>query len=546
MRVGHGARAAALALLTAVAAVALVAAPAPRSVVGAAHAASTPPPGSPASDIAAVPRRPRLCTAEQIAAATVRRCAVFAEGSPSDHGFATPPFPTDAIVTSPVVAEQWRKLSLGSTGPGVIVLQERLKARYPEVLVLGRFGGQTKAAVQRFQSEEELPVTGTVDAATASALGVMVRATVPSYPPKGWAWKGYSFGGSPALTEWESRLTSGTVRADPAAAPLFEGFLADLRRGSLRVDEADTYSFRCTASTTRNCKGVGSARLSYHAWGLALDLNYSTNALQTLDDPVDACGVAVEHAIPNWVLRAALHWGLFWGGWFSCRTGEQQSAVRDPHHFEFRGTPELARAIIAKNTAKRAARAAVPGITNLLLACGDRGAAVTRLRRLLPASYRPREPRLPADLFSPQLAAALARWQQDNELPVTGVLDAATARALRVKVKHSEVFPVLHLHSCGRGVDLVQRAVGVPVTGVFDSATMVALRTWQAEHGLAPTGVTDTRTAASLRLRLDDIAGAENLAVVPSDETTKPFRFRPIAASGALKRGSTRPHPRFR
>ena len=92
----------------------------------------------------------------------------------------------------------------------------------------------------------------------------------------------------------------------------------------------------------------------------------------------------------------------------------------------------------------------------------------------------------------------------------------------------------------------MQRAVGVPVTGVFDSATMVALRTWQAEHGLAPTGVTDTRTAASLRLRLDDIAGAENLAVVPSDETTKPFRFRPIAASGALKRGSTRPHPRFR
>lgn len=500
--------------------------------------------GSPASDIRSVPRRPKVCTEKQLVAVTIDRCAVFADGSPTDHGFPRPPFPTDQIVKTSVEPGKWRTLGKGASGSGVIVLQERLRELYPEVLVLGRFGAQTKAAVERFQRENGLAETGAVDSRTASALGVLVNAQMPSFPPKGWRWNGYHFGGSAALEAWEMRLTDGVVRGDPLAAPLIEGFLADLRRGNYRIDEAGTYSFRCTASTVRNCRGQGIAHLSYHAWGLAVDLNYSTNSLQTVDDPTDACSKDVQHAVPNWVLAAALHWGLYWGGWYSCSGTGALSAVRDPHHFEYRGTPELARAILTKNTGgvpgKKAARATVPRIAELFLTCGDAGESVVKLRRLLPRSYRPRETAIQNDVFTPRLTTAMARLQQDRGLPITGTLDPRTAESLGITVKHHESFPVLHLHSCGEAVSTLQNALGVEATGTFDTSTMVALRTWQRAHGLGPTGVTDTATAAALGLTVEDFVGPANLEL-PATVVVRRPRLQALGSAAGALRGTNRP-----
>ena len=500
--------------------------------------------GSPASNIRSVPVRPKRCTDRQLATVSIDRCAVFAEGSPADHGFPRPPFLTDQIVTTRIDSAQWRRLSNGATGSAVIVVQERLHALYPNVLVIGRFGEQTTLAVRRFQRENGLTATGAVDAQTASALGVLVSARMPSFPPKGWRWNGYHFGGSAALTAWENRLTDGVVRSDPIGAPLIDGFLADLRRGSYRIDEAGTYSFRCTASTVRNCKGQGIANLSYHAWGLAVDLNYSTNALQTVDDASDACGAEVQHAVPNWVLATAMHWGLFWGGWYSCPGTGTLSAVRDPHHFEYRGTPELAETILAKNTGaiagKKPAKATVPKIGDLFLACGDAGDSVVRLRKLLPRSYRPREAAMQNEEFTPRLATALARWQRDRKLPITGVLDPQTAEVLGVTVQHHEIFPVLHLHSCGGAVSTLQNALGVAATGTFDATTMVALRSWQTAHGLGPTGVTDTATAAALGLRIEHFAGEANLELAATEVTRRP-RVQALGTPVGVLRGQSRP-----
>ena len=538
LRAARWTRRAALWAVTGTAAATLLLAPAS---AGAASSASA---GSPASDIRSVPVRPKRCTDKQLAAVTIDRCTVFAEGSPADHGFARPPFPTDQIVTSPVDAARWRRVSVGASGTSVIVLQERLHELYPEVLVLGRFGSQTKSAVQRFQRENALVDTGSVDAQTAAALGVLVSAQLPSFPPKGWRWNGSHFGGSDALDAWEKRLTDGVVRGDPIAAPLIEGFLADLHRGNYRIDEAGTYSFRCTASTVRNCKGQGIAHLSYHAWGLAVDLNYSTNSLQTADDPTDACSAQVQHAVPNWVLAAAMHWGLYWGGWYSCSGSSALSAVRDPHHFEYRGTPELAQAILAKNTGtipgKKAAKATVPKIAELFLACGDAGDSVVRLRKLLPRSYRPREASIQNEVFTPRLTTALARWQRDRGLPITGALDPQTAEALGVTVKHREVFPVLHLHSCGEAVRVLQNALGIEATGTFDAATMVALRNWQSAHGLGPTGVVDTATAAAIGLEVGDFAGEPNLEL-PATEVLRRPRIQALGAPVGALRGTNRP-----
>jgi peptidoglycan hydrolase-like protein with peptidoglycan-binding domain len=460
-------------------------------------------------------------------------------GNPADRGFPTPPFPTDAIVTTPISASQWRTLSQGVRSPLVIVVQQQLKSLYPELSITGKFGAQTRAAVRNFQMGAGLPVTGRVDVATASALGVLVRAALPTFPPAGWRWNGWSYSGSAAVAAWEQRLTNGPLRLDPIAAGLFEGFLADLRRGSFRIDESDTYTFRCTAQTTKNCKGLGIASLSYHAWGLAVDINYSSNPLQDVTHEEDACAAGAEHTMPDWVLKTALHWGLFWGGWYSCPDPNETSVVKDPHHFEFRGTPELARAIIAKNTRKGARRASVPGIASLYLNCGDSGAAVTRLRRLLPRSYRPREAASQSSTFTPALAAALARWQTDRGLDPTGALDPATAAALKIKVRHTERFPVLHLHSCGGAVQALQRALGLPATGTFDARTLNALRAWQTVQGLGPTGVTDTATASGLGLDLSIEAQSDGFDPDAAARVVKPMRVSSVAG-GAQSPGRHR------
>lgn len=461
-------------------------------------------PGSMASDITGAPVRAPVCTATQTAALNLDHCTVYAGGSgtPADHGFPTPPFPVREILTTPLTAEEWVPLTIGSQGTIVTLLQRALRATTPGLSDGGTFGNATAAAVRTAQTAASLPVTGVVDAALADLLGVMVTATIGPFPPAGWEWNGNTYSGSPALADWEARMVTGVVKADPDISQLFEGFLAQLHAGTYRIDEKSSYGFRCTATTVRNCSGLDQAQLSYHAWGAALDVNWTQNPLQTVTSPTDACGTAAEHAIPDWVLDEAMHWGLFWGGWYSCPRTGARSAVRDPHHFEFRGTPDLARRILAKNTAPGTPAPTIPEIGDLLLSCGDRGASVVALRSLLAPADRPVESDLLADTFTTTLAAALVTVQTRLGLPATGALDPATAAALGVTVRHTEVFPVLHQSSCGEPVRALQRALGVTASGLFTSTTLGQLRTWQRSHGLDPTGLTDTDTATALGLRL--------------------------------------------
>jgi len=464
--------------------------------------ASTVEPGSAMSAITSAPVRPPLCTEEQIAAVDFDNCALMFDGNPTDHGFPAPPFPGNQFIITPVTADEWTPLTVGASGPIVTVLQEKLKATTPLITQDGKFGSQTATAVKKAQETLSLPQTGVVDAATAAALDMLVRAELGAYPPPGFVWTGNDYNNSPALAEWEKRLVRGTVRTDPIASALFEGFLADLRRGTFRLDQAGTYSFRCTATTVRNCKGIGMSSLSYHAWGLAVDVNYTANPLQQVYHSTDACAANVKMNIPDWVLKTAQHWGMFWGGWYSCPKAGQRSVFKDPHHFEFRGTPATAAAIIAKNSAEGAARAWVPELEDLLLSCGDRGASVLRIRELLPADYRPTEVASAQTTFTATLAASIAKWQADNNLPATGAFDAATATALGLTVRHTEVFPVLHLNSCGDAVKALQTKLGLTVTGTFGTTTMNTLRSWQLSNRLPPTGVTDTRTSRALGLAL--------------------------------------------
>jgi len=187
------------------------------------------------------------------------------------------------------------------------------------------------------------------------------------FPGTGWHFTGSSYNGSPALAWWEASFIGnanqiGSVRpgqlsSQPDALPLYEGFLAEIQvRGYAVRNGSGAYSFRCTASTRKDCRGLTRDSLSNHAYGLAVDINVSQNPMQTSYgiNGASACQTPMATDMPQWVIQVAEKWGLYWGGygWSSgCSSPSQvkSSAGRDPMHFEFNGTIEQARAILCHN-----------------------------------------------------------------------------------------------------------------------------------------------------------------------------------------------------
>jgi hypothetical protein len=97
-------------------------------------------------------------------------------------------------------------------------------------------------------------------------------------------------------------------------------------------------------------------------------------------------------------------------------------------------------------------------------------------------------------------------------------------------------------------VTALQTLLGLEPSGRFDRSTMAALRSWQTTHALAPTGVTDTFTAAALGLRMSNLAGDTNLTEPASDDVTPVRRVRAAALApatdsrAAARVGTPTPH----
>ena len=309
-----------------------------------------------------LPTVPPRCTAEQRASGDVAGCVItLGAGNPEDRGWPAPPFP------EPVEGEviPWVDLAKGSSGPIVSAVQERLNANGARLTVDGQFGSLTESAVKTFQSARALPATGVVDATTASRLGV--ENTTFSFPPPGWNWLGWGYNGSPALAQWEQQMVTnptqigavkaGSFRSLPDVLPLFTGFLAEIQtKGYVISGGAGAYVFRCTATTRKDCSGLTRSSLSNHAYGLATDFNTMANPLKSYYgiDGRSACQTPMQTDIPRWVVQVAEKWGLYWGGYgwssgCSSPTQYKTSAMRDPMHFEFNGTPDEARAILRFN-----------------------------------------------------------------------------------------------------------------------------------------------------------------------------------------------------
>ncbi len=364
-------------------------------VIGAAeaHAADDPTPW-------VLPTMPPRCTDAQKASGNVAGCLLDGPaGLPEDRGWPVPPFPeTPPPVTSTTTDPgAWVPIQRGDTGTRVSVLQQALLAAGVTVVVDGVFGAATEAAVRTYQTGQGLPVSGAVDAATADALGILTTGAGGPFPPTGWTWLGWGYNRSPALDDWETRLVGNSsafgspatgrvaanqLRSLPEALPLFEGFVREIVARGYRITEVGSYVFRCTSNSRKTCEGLTRRSLSNHSWGLAVDMNTAANPELTYRgvDGRSACATPMQSDIPKWVVEVAEKWGLYWGGYGwggGCSSPAQQrsSVLRDTMHFEFRGTPEQARAIAAFNLT--GVPAGPPTRTCLAIA-DDAGAVGTR------------------------------------------------------------------------------------------------------------------------------------------------------------------------
>ena len=232
---------------------------------------------------------------------------------------------------------------------------------------------------------------------------------------EGWTWNGYWYNGSPALANWEATqiaansqpvagLGAGTLRTHVAVRTLFEGFLDEIAANGYRVRDASGYAFRCTSGNGGwTCPSGDPTDLSNHAWGLAIDMNASTNPIRSYSsvNGVTACMTPIQTDLPQWVIQTAEKWGLYWGGYgwnAGCQSTSTQRTVvsRDPPHFEFRGTPQQA-AVIAGFNLRNNPNVVCRDIVN------DAGAEVEQcsLSRLPGAGVR-----LPVHLDPPEGAVA--------------------------------------------------------------------------------------------------------------------------------------------
>ena len=184
----------------------------------------------------------------------------------------------------------------------------------------------------------------------------------------GWHWNGHTYSGSPALVDWEATYIrpntepvagrgAGYFETHVDAQPLFEGFLDEISERGYDVRHASAYSFRCTSGSGGwSCPSGNVSGLSLHAWGLAVDMNSDKNPIRSYSSVggQTACATPIQTDMPQWVIQTAEKWGLYWGGYGWSRgcidtTTPRSSVFRDPPHFEFRGTPEMARAIAQFN-----------------------------------------------------------------------------------------------------------------------------------------------------------------------------------------------------
>jgi peptidoglycan hydrolase-like protein with peptidoglycan-binding domain len=112
----------------------------------------------------------------------------------------------------------------------------------------------------------------------------------------------------------------------------------------------------------------------------------------------------------------------------------------------------------------------------------------------------------PADgRYGPLTTGAVKRFQEAKDLPVDGVVDRATADALRKSTAQRPSSDRLdRVKALQRQLAWVGMEPG-PIDGRYGPLTTEAVRRFQEEHELSPTGVVDPATHTALQLIVEQV-----------------------------------------
>ena len=126
-------------------------------------------------------------------------------------------------------------------------------------------------------------------------------------------------------------------------------------------------------------------------------------------------------------------------------------------------------------------------------------------------------------IYGPQTVAAVEQLQTDSELRVTGLVDAATARALQEKLAEAG-------QEQARQTVVLQTILSLagywddPIDGVWTDDLTEALMDFQTALGVEPTGAVDAATIAAFHQALANLEGAltSTTTVAPAATTVAP------------------------
>jgi len=160
----------------------------------------------------------------------------------------------------------------------------------------------------------EKPGSGDVGTAGGAVPGIDLRDYSRDAQQKGW--------GAPC----SARRATVTLRA---ARVTVDVRLAELVGLIMPANEAQGYVYRAADTGAYNCRKIaGTTRWSNHAWGIAIDENWTTNPFTS----------PLTTDKPRWLIDRWNRYGFAWGGDYSGR--------KDPMHFEFMGSPAQAQAAL--------------------------------------------------------------------------------------------------------------------------------------------------------------------------------------------------------
>jgi peptidoglycan hydrolase-like protein with peptidoglycan-binding domain len=143
-------------------------------------------------------------------------------------------------------------------------------------------------------------------------------------------------------------------------------------------------------------------------------------------------------------------------------------------------------------------------------------------------------------IYGPQTVAAVKQLQTDNGLPVTGLVDQATAQALDKKLAELGQQAAAQQQTQTAALQTVLTLTGYwtgPIDGNWTPELTDALKRFQTALGVAPTGAVDAATLAAFQQALANAKSAATTTTTPT--TTTPPTRATTAPTTTVTRPST-------